>query len=57
MHKPETKSEIALVNALNSACDAARERWRSDPSEENLRNYRKTLASLTNFMKRTKRIV
>ncbi|RYE33142.1 MAG: hypothetical protein EOP23_09835 [Hyphomicrobiales bacterium] len=48
--------EIALINALNAACAAARERWKADPSEENLRNYRKTLARLTDFMKRTKRI-
>lgn len=56
MYKPGTKSEIALVNALNAACEAARERWKAEPSEETLLQYRKTLARLTDFMKRTKRI-
>lgn len=56
MYELLAKPEIALINALNAACAAARERWKADPSEENLRKYRRTLASLTDFMKRTQRI-
>ncbi|WP_377840228.1 hypothetical protein [Bosea sp. UC22_33] len=56
MYELLAKSEIVLIEALNAACTAARERWRADPSEDNLRKYRRTLASLTDFMKRTKRI-
>lgn len=56
MPEPGGRSETALVNALNAACDAARERWRANPSKENLQKYRKTLVRLTDFMKRTKRI-
>lgn len=52
----ERRSQISLINALNAACEAARERWRADPSEDNLHKYRKILARLTDFMKRTKRI-
>lgn len=37
MAEPGAKSEIAVVNALNAACEAARERWRASASEENLR--------------------
>lgn len=51
-----TKPEITLISALNAACVAARERWRADPSEDNLRKYRRMLASLTDFMRRTQRI-
>jgi hypothetical protein len=56
MRPPAAKSEVALVNALNAACEAARERWKADPSGENLRKYHKTLVRLTDFLKRTKRI-
>lgn len=56
MYELLAKPEIALINALNAACAAARERWKADPSEDNLRRYRRTLASLTDFMRRTQRI-
>lgn len=56
MAEPGAKSEIALVKALDAACEAARERWRANLSEENLRKNRKTLVRLTDFIKCTRRI-